>query len=181
VLNVFISGALSRSTPQNLQQRQEEVRRLRAQPSFSSDLLANSPSLFPEISLPADSKRRNPIRFPDPHDEDQLLLAVEPFPEERLANRNDPVLTDFLKIEPKPKTKESLPKSVVRDNFERLSSFSSPKLATNRNSSPPGTAAITVTSRTITTLSYKNYSTAILYPLLINKHFPVQSSRPSPR
>ena len=43
------------------------------------------------------------MRFPDPRDEDQLLLAVEPFPEERLATSLDPVLTDFLRIEPKVK------------------------------------------------------------------------------
>ena len=145
-----ILGALLRGTPANLQQRQEEFCPLRAKPSFSSDLLYNSPSLFPEISLPADSKRRNPIRFPDPRDEDQLLLAVESFPEESLANRNDPVLTNFRKIEPKQKTKENLPKNDVRDNFERLLSFSSAKVATNQNSSPPGTAAITVTSKPIT-------------------------------
>ena len=84
--------------PANLQQRQDEFCPLRTQQSFSSDLLYNSPSLFPETNLQADSQRRNLIRFPDPRDEDQLLLAVEPFPEESLANRNYPVLTDLLKI-----------------------------------------------------------------------------------
>ena len=36
--------------------------------------------------------------------------AVEPFPEESLANRGDPILTDFLRIEAKPKTNKNLPR-----------------------------------------------------------------------
>ena len=63
---------------------------------------SQSHSLLPEINLQM-RRKSTPVRFPDPHDEDQLLLPVEPFPEEHLANNQDPVLTDFLRIEPKVK------------------------------------------------------------------------------
>ena len=59
--------------------------------------------LQPIPPIPPDSRslfqmrrKSTPVRFPDPCDQDQLLLPVEPFPEERLANNQDPVLTDFL-------------------------------------------------------------------------------------
>ena len=41
------------------------------------------------------------IRMPTPMRNNQRLLPVESFPEESLARRNDPVLTDFLKLKPK--------------------------------------------------------------------------------
>merc|ERR1711892_915036 len=59
-------------------------------------------SLFSEISCQS-QRKSTPVRFPDPRDEDQLLLKVQPFPEESLATKQDPVLTDFLRIEPKRK------------------------------------------------------------------------------
>merc|ERR1712123_374701 len=59
-------------------------------------------SLFSEISRQS-QRKSSPVRFPDPRDEDQLLLKVQPFPEESLATKQDPVLTDFLRIEPKRK------------------------------------------------------------------------------
>ena len=41
------------------------------------------------------------IRIPTSMQTNQRLLPVENFPEEILARRNDPVLTDFLRIKPK--------------------------------------------------------------------------------
>ena len=65
----------------------EQLRRLISHPSFSTDVQLKNPDLFPEISSQGTSNTRNPIRFPNPLDEDQLLLSVEPFPEESLANK----------------------------------------------------------------------------------------------
>ena len=59
-----------------------------------------------------------PVRFPDPRDEEKLLLPVEPFPEEHLATNQDPVLTDFLRTEPKVKP-SARPRS-LKESFRRI-------------------------------------------------------------
>merc|ERR1711881_41456 len=78
------SGSLLRSGTLGL----EQLRRLKAHPSFSTDVQLQNPDLFPEMRLQTSARTTNPVRFPNPLDEDQLLLSVEPFPEESLANKN---------------------------------------------------------------------------------------------
>ena len=56
------------------------------------------------------------MRFPDPRNEDHLLLPVQPFPEERLSRNQDPVLTDFLRIKPRQKNR---PKT-LKESFESI-------------------------------------------------------------
>ena len=78
---------------------------------------AHSRSMLPVINLQM-RRKSTPVRFPDPRDEDQLLLPVETFPEEHLANNQDPVLTDFLRIEPKVKP-SARPRS-LKESFRRI-------------------------------------------------------------
>jgi len=157
-----------------------QFQRQRTQQSSTSDSVPKRTSLFQEIQL--QNRGQSVTQSFRSKGNNQELLPIENFPEEHLANRQDPVLNDFLRIQPKSignptvRSRENNPRSFPRINATPTQSSTQPLQAKGLLAAKPITNPLLQKLFNRKSIPFVNTPSPILSKASIGKSEPLETS-----